>query len=102
MQYEVIHNTRFSYEAPVSRCLNEIHLTPRLLPVQRVRESTIRVDPEPAFLRPRKDYFGNDVSTFAVIDVHHSLTISANSLVEVLMEQPVLKSLSWEESRDLI
>jgi len=103
MQYEVTHTTRFSYESPVSRCLNEVHLTPRQLPFQQVRQTGILVDPVPAFLRHRKDYFGNDVSTFAVIDVHHSLTATAKSLVEVSRpENDIASSISWEDARDAI
>jgi transglutaminase-like putative cysteine protease len=103
MQYEVTHTTRFSYEAPVSRCLNEVHLTPRQLPLQQVRQTGILVAPSPAFLRHRKDYFGNDVSTFAVIDVHHSLTATAKSLVEVSAGQgEIVSKISWEGARDSI
>jgi len=103
MQYEVTHTTRFSYEAPVSRCLNEVHLTPRQLPLQQVRQTGIQVEPAPVFLRHRKDYFGNDVSTFAVIDVHYSLTATAKSLVEVSpAEGEIVSSISWEAARDCI
>ena len=103
MQYEVTHTTRFSYESPVSRCLNEVHLTPRQLPLQQVRQAAIQVEPAPAFLRHRKDYFGNDVSTFAVIDVHYSLTATAKSLVEVSRaDSEVASSISWEDARDSI
>jgi len=103
MQYEVTHTTRFSYEAPVSRCLNEVHLTPRQLPLQQVRQTGIQVEPAPVFLRHRKDYFGNDVSTFAVIDVHYSLTATAKSLVEVSPpEGEIVSSISWEAARDCI
>src|SRR4051812_4130585 len=103
MQYEVTHTTRFSYEAPVSHCLNEVHLTPRQLPLQQVRQSGIQVEPAPVFLRHRKDYFGNDVSTFAVIDVHHSLTATAKSLVEVSpAEGGIVSSMKWEDARDFI
>ena len=103
MQYEVTHITRFSYEAPVSRCLNEVHLTPRQLPLQQVLQTGIQVEPSPAFLRHRKDYFGNDVSTFAVIDVHHSLTATAKSLVEVRRaEDEILSTISWEDARESI
>jgi transglutaminase-like putative cysteine protease len=103
MKYEVMHTTRFSYESPVSRCLNEVHLTPRQLPFQQVRQAGIQVDPAPAFLRHRKDYFGNDVSTFAVVDVHHSLTTTAKSLVEVTRpENEIVSSISWEDARDAI
>src|SRR6185369_2220453 len=103
MQYEVTHTTRFSYEAPVSRCLNEVHLTPRQLPLQQVRQTGIQVEPAPVFLRHRKDYFGNDVSTFAVIDVHYSLTATAKSLVEVSPAVgEIISSISWEAARDCI
>jgi transglutaminase-like putative cysteine protease len=103
MLYEVTHTTRFSYDAPVSRCLNEVHLTPRQLPLQGVRQTAIQVDPAPAFLRHRKDYFGNEVSTFAVIDVHYSLTATAKSLVEVSRaESEMDSSISWVDSRDAI
>ena len=103
MLYEVTHTTRFMYESPVSRCLNEVHLTPRQLPFQQVRQSSIQVDPAPAFLRHRKDYFGNDVSTFAVIDVHHSLSTTAKSVVDVSGELPEMDSgISWEDARDAI
>jgi transglutaminase-like putative cysteine protease len=104
MLYEVTHTTRFSYEAPVSRCLNEVHLTPRQLPFQQVRQTGIQVEPAPAFLRHRKDYFGNDVSTFAVIDVHYRLTATAKSLVEVTRrrEDEIVSSISWEDARDSI
>ena len=103
MLYEVTHTTRFSYESPVSRCLNEVHLTPRQLPYQQVRQTGIQVDPSPAFLRHRKDYFGNDVSTFAVIDVHYSLTATARSLVEVSGSDDALEStISWEDARETI
>jgi transglutaminase-like putative cysteine protease len=103
MRYEVTHNTRFRYESPVSRCLNEVHLTPRLLPSQQVQRTSIQVEPAPDFLRHRKDYFANDVSTFSVIDVDHKLTITANSVVEVDFEADEMESaFLWEDARDVI
>lgn len=83
MQYEVTHTTRYKYEAPVSQCLNEVRLIPRVLPTQRVKVSSLQVDPAPAFVYNRKDYFGNDVSTFGVFETHESLTATAMSVVDV-------------------
>ena len=103
MLFEVIHTTRFNYEAPVARCLNEVHLTPRVLPLQTVRQTAIQVEPPPAFLHHRKDYFGNEVSTFAVIERHDRLTTTAKSLVEVRAGKDEIQSaLPWEEARKLI
>ena len=102
MRYEVTHTTRYSYEVPVSQCLNEVRVTPRVFPSQRVPQTSLHVDPAPAFLYHRKDYFGNDVSTFAVFDNHEKLTATAKSLVEVA---PVSFEgshllLDWEGVRD--
>src|SRR5262245_58181519 len=83
MLYHVTHITRYQYEAPVSQCLNEVRLTPRSLFNQRVEQISLQVDPSPAFVYERKDYFGNDVSTFGVFDSHEKLTTTAKSVVEV-------------------
>jgi transglutaminase-like putative cysteine protease len=104
MRYEVTHTTRYKYEAPVSQCLNEVRLIPRTLPTQRVSVSSIQVDPAPAFVYNRKDYFGNDVSTFGVFETHESLTATAMSVVDV---EPARlgengSPLSWQEVREKI
>lgn len=83
MLYEVTHTTRYRYEAPVSQCLNEVRITPRALPAQEVTVSSLHVEPAPAFVYQRKDYFGNDVSTFGVFETHESLTATAKSRVDV-------------------
>ena len=67
----------------MSQCLNEVRLAPRSLFNQRVRESSLEVDPAPAFIYERKDYFGNDVATFGVFDSHEKLTATAKSIVDV-------------------
>jgi transglutaminase-like putative cysteine protease len=103
LRYRVTHTTTFSYEAPVSHCLNEVRLTPRALPFQKVQQSEIRVEPAPAFLRHRTDYFGNDVGTFAVFEQHAHLTATAESMVDVTTDVlPDGSSISWEAARDLI
>jgi transglutaminase-like putative cysteine protease len=102
MLYEVTHTTNFSYEAPVSQCLNELRLTPRALPGQLVSKSSITVEPNPAFLHHRKDYFGNDVSVFAVFDRHDKLIATAKSTVEVKAAAEVTSLMSWESARDAL
>lgn len=103
MLYEVIHATHYTYEAPVSQCLNEVRVTPRALPAQDVRKTGITVDPPPAFLHHRKDYYGNDVGVFAVFEKHDKLTATAQSLVEVKPPaEAVASSLSWEDAREAL
>jgi transglutaminase-like putative cysteine protease len=100
MLFQVTHTTRYSYETPVSHCLNELRLTPRILPIQQVRETAIHVYPNPAFMHHRKDYYGNDVTSFEVLERHDRLEATAESTVEVQPEPRELPTLSWEEARD--
>ena len=104
MLYEVTHTTRYHYEAPVSQCLNEVRLTPRELPTQSVKMSSLEVVPTPAFVYRRKDYFGNDVSTFGVYETHENLTATATSVVDVGPLSPVENgaSAAWHVVRDYI
>ena len=87
MIYELTHTTRYHYEAPVSQCLNEVRLTPRILETQAVSLASLQVEPTPAFVYQRKDYFGNDVSTFGVFETHETMTATARSRVEVKRPQ---------------
>src|SRR5688572_11478040 len=99
--YEVTHTTRYHYEAPVSQCLNEVRLSPRALATQEVSVSSLQVEPVPAFVYQRKDYFGNDVSTFGVFETHESLTATAKSRVEVNPPSPpdARATPGWQEVR---
>jgi transglutaminase-like putative cysteine protease len=103
MIFHVTHTTRYVYETAVSHGLNEVRLTPRDFPGQQVRESVIRVEPQPAFMHRRKDYYGNDVTSFEVLQRHERLETVAESVVEV---QPALSEslppISWEEARNRI
>jgi len=101
MLYEVTHITKYQYEAPVSQCLNEVRLTPRGLPTQQVNVSSLQIEPAPAFVYQRKDYFGNDVATFGVFETHESLTATAKSHLEVKPSGIDVKKsqIGWQEVR---
>lgn len=103
MIYQATHTTRYTYEGPVSHCLSEAKLTPRILPNQNLLDWKIIVSPKASNLLSRKDYFGNDVTSFAVLEPHDCFTITAISLVEVLPNSyPLGFSPAWEEARDAI
>ena len=103
MIYQATHSTRYTYEGPVSHCLSEAKLTPRILPNQNLLDWKIIVSPKASNLLSRKDYFGNDVTSFAVLEPHDCFTITAISLVEVLPNSYQLGfSPAWEEVRDAI
>ena len=101
MKYRASHTTRYTYEGPVSHCLSEARLTPRILPTQDLVDWSLSVTPRPGAIISRKDYFGNDVSSFAVLEPHDRFTVTATSLVEVKSNtDSLLLGPSWEEARD--
>jgi transglutaminase-like putative cysteine protease len=101
MLYQVVHLTQYLYGASVSQCQSEVRLTPRALPWQAVLESSIKIDPEPAAIRHRTDYFGNPVSAFAILRSHDRFSTIATSLVRVESTQAALSTaVTWEAARD--
>lgn len=103
MIYQTSHTTRYTYEGPVSHCTSEARLTPRILPTQKLLDWSLSVSPKPATIISRKDYFGNDVSSFAVLEPHDRFTVTATSRVEVRQASgDLMLSPSCEEARQMI
>jgi transglutaminase-like putative cysteine protease len=103
MVYQATHITRYRYQSPVSQSLSETRLTPRTFPGQTLHESRIHIQPEPAVLEHRKDYFGNNVTTFAVFKTHEHFSATAVSVVEVDPKPwEMIPTISWEATRDQI
>ncbi|MCX7421007.1 MAG: transglutaminase family protein [Planctomycetia bacterium] len=102
MLYQITHITAYEYSASVSLCQNLAHLTPRTTDEQQCLQTSLSISPEPAVLSSRTDYFGNQLTFFAVQEPHRKLTVTANHLVEVTPRVPIDGSLtlSWEEVRD--
>ena len=89
--------TRYRYDATVSQCQSEVRLTPRALPWQALIESRIEATPGPASVETHKDYFGNDVTTFTILESHDRFAIVATSVVDV-QPRPLLPAgdVAWE------
>jgi transglutaminase-like putative cysteine protease len=103
MLYSASHITRHIYQSPVSQSVNELRLTPRALPHQQIRSFDLCLQPGPATLHRRNDYFGNEVTTAAIFETHSLFTIQANSIVEVRASSfEGLSSIAWEEAREQI
>ncbi len=103
MLYRTKHTTRYLYDATVSQCQSEVRLTPRRLPWQTLIESRIDTSPPPASADTREDYFGNEVTTFTILESHERFSTVATSLVRVDARAPVsLPDTAWEAARDEI
>jgi len=101
MRYKATHSTRYRYDAVVSQCQSEVRLTPRALPWQALLESRIQATPEPAAIEAHKDYFGNDVTTFTILESHDRFTIVSTSTVDVEPRPaPPATDTPWEAVRD--
>lgn len=105
MKYRITHKTLYSYSEPVSTCRNEACLLPRDSHQQRCLTSRLEIDPAPADLRERLDFFGNRVSHFAIQQPHKRLQVTATSEIETFPASPDLEAankLSLNEIRQLI
>ena len=101
MLYRATHTTEYAYEATVSQCLSEVRLTPRALPWQTLVESRIHTTPESASVSRHKDYFGNEVTSFTIVESHDKFTTVATSMVDVAERtMPAAADTPWETVRD--
>jgi transglutaminase-like putative cysteine protease len=100
MRYRVSHTTEYAYASPVSLAHNETHLRPRDTAFQRVHAHRLEIDPVPALVVEREDFFGNVVSYFSLERPHQHLRVTATTELELALgeERPHAQSAApWEE-----
>jgi transglutaminase-like putative cysteine protease len=100
MMFRIVHQTRYRYSAPVSRCRNEAHLRPRDTQRQTCLNSELVVEPTPTSWTERSDFFGNPVVSFAVDGPFEELTVTSTSSVAVSSREPLpATGPAWELAR---
>ena len=99
MNYNVVHETLYSYESPVVLSQQLLHLTPRVLDFQKLGEHRIAIEPAPAETSARDDYFGNPVTQITLAAPHALLTVRAESKVTVEERARPAAGGSWEATR---
>lgn len=103
MQYRATHTTRYVYGATVSQCQSEVRLTPRRMLGQTLIESRIDTTPAPASVARHRDYFGNEVSAFTILESHDRFSTVATSVVDIAPRpSPVVPDTPWEQVRNEI
>jgi transglutaminase-like putative cysteine protease len=101
MHYRITHITTYDYADSVAVCQNIAHLMPRDADRQTHGESVLEIEPEPAILEERIDYFGNPTTYFTVQENHKTLRVKVSHEVRVKPQlPPVTESASWESVRD--
>ena len=100
MRYRVIHRTTFKYRQPVTVGKHVACLCPRTLPDQHVVESQLHIEPVPATMTERTDYFGNLLYFFTVQEPHKELVVETRSEVDVKAKQrpSSVESIAWEQA----
>ena len=102
--YQILHDTCYHYDSPVSLAQQLAHLWPRDCAWQRCTEQKLLISPEPTARRDELDVFGNPLTRLAFERPHDELQVNARLTVEVLA-RPVLdfkQSPAWEQTRDAL
>ncbi len=99
MIYKIVHRTTYKYKHPVSVGSHVACLKPRSLPRHKLAQSELHIEPSPATMTERLDYFGNHLYFFTIEEPHDELVVEARS--EVIMEDDPTSSPQssprWEE-----
>ncbi len=85
--YTIKHTTRYSYDATVIDCANQVMLYPLVDAHLEVRKHEIKISGNPA-IEVFVDYFGNQVGVFSVIKPHNELLIE--STADVITKMVIL------------
>jgi len=85
MIYRIVHRTTYKYRYSVSLGNHVACLKPRTLPHHRLIRNELSIQPAPATLTAREDYFGNRLCFFTIQEPHRELVVEARS--EVVVER---------------
>lgn len=101
-RYTINHVTAYTYTEPVSLCQNVAHLAIRPYDRQCVENAVLAIEPEPAVIEERVDYFGNPVHYFTVQEPHRELAVEASHEVTVTPRTTIDPDGTppWETVRD--
>ncbi len=99
MKYQIRHETRYRYTEAVTNSQHDLHLLPRELPHQLCLSSGLDIKPMPSVCQERADYFGNRATHLVLAVAHTTLTVIAQSRVEVATPNALLPEgdVAWEE-----
>lgn len=101
--YHIVHETRYSYESPISLSHQHLHLSPRNCAWQTCIAHQLSIDPLPTVQRTRMDHFGNSVTELSIEAAHSQLFVRAESRIEVrphVNDALLAHSPPWESVRD--
>lgn len=96
----VKHQTGFRYGGPATASYNEARMLPVNDERQIVVSSELRIEP-PTPVQYFDDYWGTRVSAFDVLEPHESMTITAESVVDLRVLPSVSHRGSWSDLSEM-
>lgn len=84
--YKIRHTTRYDYQVPVSVCQNIVCLAPRPDPRLKIKQTNIKITPQPTVVSERVDSFGNITHAFSIEEPHDALIVEAST--DVIVDEP--------------
>jgi transglutaminase-like putative cysteine protease len=88
MKWDIVHQTRYTYTAPVKNSFNDARLQPFSCPEQTVEEFQVRIEPE-ARISEYRDFYSNYVHHFEITEPHTSLLIESRLRVHTHPSPPL-------------
>jgi transglutaminase-like putative cysteine protease len=103
-QYQIIHDTHYTYDSPVSLAQQLAHLWPRECEWQVCHAEHLDITPDPTQRLDELDVFGNPLTRLGFERPHDELRVCARLQVEVLARLALDFKLSpaWEATRDAL
>lgn len=100
LRYRIVHETVYTYSAQVSSSRQVAHLSPRVTPWQQVARHELQIEPRCSERSHGTDYFGNRFESFFVDEPHQTLSVRAESEVQVAPVAPAPGTASppWEQA----
>lgn len=82
MIYQVLHTTRYDYDAPVESSFAEVRQLPDDVDGQLCVNRLVTTDPAADHHREHRDYFGNLTATVSIREPHERLVVTSTSVVD--------------------
>ncbi len=104
MKYKLVHKTEYDYPEIVTGYQSLLCLAPRGLPNQECVDFKLDINPLPAGIIERQDFYGNTTHYFSLNSPHRKLTVTATSIVnrsDIGINNPVT-NITCAEARELL
>ena len=89
MKFDVSHKTLYRYSSPVVQSQHLVHMSPRAVARQTVRNHSLLVEPAPAVRQDGTDPFGNRTVTLEIELPHKELVLHARSTIDIEPSAPL-------------